>query len=382
VLPLSLILLTLTLSLAYALIIQQSLAGWNRISRLKLPPGFQPQAFISILLPARNEAKNIAACLESIKALNYPAHLFEVIVIDDHSEDATAAVVEAYPGVRLLRLVEYLKADEEFVAYKKKAIELGVAHAKGALILTTDADCVVPPNWLHYMAYAYEVKKAKLIAGPVLFHGEKNAFERFQSLDYAGMMLFTGAALRGRRWPMGNGANLAYQKELFEKLKGYDGARDLASGDDVLLIQKVMEQEPDALMFLKQKKATVRTTAKPDWRSFLQQRIRWGTKNSRFPSLIAAWMIGTVFLFSYGIVFSFLAIPFYPALFLPLFAFSFLCKVICDFLFLRSATFFFGRPELLRGFLLSEVLHTLYIVIVGTGSLFIKQYHWKGRSVK
>jgi cellulose synthase/poly-beta-1,6-N-acetylglucosamine synthase-like glycosyltransferase len=375
-------LLTLALAISYALIIQQSLRAWHRQAEIQLGRNFTPTTFISVVIPARNEAAHIQECLESILDVDYPPHLYEVTVIDDHSTDHTARLVEGFSQVRLLSLSDFLNDEGNIVAYKKKAIELGVAKSKGSLIITTDADCIVSKDWLQYFAYCFEVEKAELIAGPVLFHREQNVFERFQSLDYSGMMLFTAAALHTRLWPMANGANLAYSRRIFNKVNGYEGATHLASGDDVMLVEKVFRSEPDKILFLKQTAASVRTLAKPDLKRFFSQRLRWGTKNNRFPSFLSAAVIGSVFLFSCLIILAFLSIPFHFSFFFPLFLFAFLCKTLCDYLLLKTATSFFRQGYLLKQFFISEIYHTTYIVVVGLASLLIKQYTWKGRKVQ
>ena len=383
-LPLIFAFSSLALAIAYLLLIQQILKSWHQTPEIQLPLTFIPTTFISVVIAARNEEAGIAACLDSLLACNYPTPFFEIIVIDDHSEDATFDIVKQYrdAGVRVFSLAEHLKGSEEGSAFKKMAVRLGIQKAKGSLIATTDADCKVPVNWLHYLAYCHEYYKAEIVAGPVLLHKERNALERFQSLDFAGMMVFTGAALQSRLWPMANGANLAYSKAFFKSVGGFEGGMGFASGDDVLLLQKAMQSRPESILFLKQKEAVVVTTAKQNWRSFFWQRLRWGTKNSRIPSLASGLVLGTVFIFSVFILGTFLAIPVSPAFILPLFLFVFACKAFGDYLLLRTATDFFNRPELLKKYLLSAVYHLLYIAIVGLSALFIREYKWKGRRSK
>ena len=369
----------LVLILSYALIIQWSLKHWFSFTPFTVPESYKPGIFISIIIPARNEEGQIGACLKSLQQQQYPESLYEIIVIDDHSEDATAQVVEqlAISNVRLLRLADYVKGEEVISSYKKKSIELGLSIATGSLIATTDADCIIPPIWLRTIGYAHEHKGAELIAGPVLFYKEKNTLEYFQSLDFSGMMLLTAIGLSTNRWALANGANLAYTKGLFEKVNGFKGNRQIASGDDIFIVEKVMQQYPDKILFTKHPHANL-TTAKPNWSGFFQQRLRWGTKNAKAHPVSKAVM-GIPFLLSCLIVFSILAIPFNPTYFLLLSLITFVGKSICDYFLLHSASSFFHREDLMKYFLQSEVLHVLYLVTVGMSSLFIKKYTWKGR---
>lgn len=376
--------ITCFVGILYAGIISSTIKAWHGIPDVQLPEQFSPTAYISIIIAARNEAANIEACLNSIINLSYPSDCFEVIVVDDHSEDQTAAIVNQYPAanIRLLALANHIKPEEPIIAYKKKAIEIGIKHAQGDIIACTDADCIVPEYWLHNIAYGYERRGAVLIAGPVLFHQEKNHFERFQSLDFAGMMLLTATGLYSKRWPMANGANLAYAKSIFQTVGGFSDNTQLASGDDVFMVKKVLQLHPGNILFIKNKSAVVYTAAKPTWTSFLNQRIRWSTKNRRNPDLWVSIALGVVFFASILAVACFAGSCFFSFYFVPALLALLLLKGISDFMLLREATAFFERKELLRGFWISELFHILYISVVGTASLFINKYSWKGRKVQ
>ena len=107
---------------------------------------------ITVLIPARNEEAIILDCLRSLAGQSYPKDRFEVIVLDDHSTDRTAAVVQKYATsgasgltLRCLRIAEMV-LPSGLTAYKKFAIETGVAAASGELIVTSDADCFFEPG--------------------------------------------------------------------------------------------------------------------------------------------------------------------------------------------------------------------------------------------
>src|ERR1700739_1707263 len=126
------------------------------------------KTFITIVIPARNEEKNIKNCLDSILNQSYPPDLFEIIVVDDHSDDDTAAIVTslANKNIRLVSLESYTSGNA-LNSYKKKAIEIAIEESRGVLIVTTDADCIAPKKWLETIAAFYELKKPAFIAAPV-----------------------------------------------------------------------------------------------------------------------------------------------------------------------------------------------------------------------
>ncbi len=371
---------SIVLASVYAIILQSYRYYWKRIPIFEWPETFQPRIFLSIIIPARNEADNIDACLAALATQTYPAHLFEIIVVDDHSVDGTAEVAVSHKIAHLKVLK--LGQNEEG---KKAALSLGIAQAGGELIVTTDADCIVPANWLMYIAAFYEKTEAKFIAGPVIFHKEKSLFERFQSLDFMGMMLITGAGIKGRFMHSSNGANLAYPKKVYRELNGFEGADHIASGDDILFMQKVAKKYPGKLFFLKNPQAAVKTRAMPDLRSFINQRIRWGTKSAQYSEWKITAILAVVFFFCWNIVLAgvgtILDIGGWRYIGV-IFVFQLLIKSWADYYFLREASRFFGKARLMKSFWPAQVMHINYIALVGLLANLKKRYQWKGRKTR
>jgi len=371
----------------YVFLINQYLFIWEKIPTWQIPENFQSKISISILIPARNEAENIEKCLSSIFNNNYPEGLLEVFVIDDFSSDKTASLVINFskknklPNLKTLPLASFI-SEKDTQSYKKKAIEIGINQAKGELIITTDADCIVPENWLNYISSFYEKNNFQFIAAPVNFHNEKNRLERFQSLDFMGMMCVTGAGIHSNLQKMCNGANLAYTKKAFEVVGGFQGVDHLASGDDLFLMHKIEQYFPTGIGFLKNAKATILTEAKPDLTSFLSQRLRWATKNASYSDWKITAILAMVFFLCCNIFLSLFLIPFLGWTAFFLFGLQFLGKTTADYFFLNRMAIFFQKKDLMSSFFSAQLLHTLYIVFVGFLANMKKEYTWKGRKVK
>ncbi len=332
----------------------------------------------TVIIPARNEAANIKACVDSILAQDYPTAAFEIIVIDDFSEDDTAFIVDAlhqqHPQVRLLKLADYCK-EGETLAYKKKAIEIAVSVAKGDWILTTDADCVVPKKWLFlYHAYIQD-NQPSFVAAPVMFTKTAGILNQFQLLDFLALQGITAAAVGAGKHSMSNGANLGFEKAAFIAVGGYQGVDHIASGDDMFLMHKMKQTLHKPVGYLFHPDAIVWTAAMDTWKGFILQRIRWASKARYYDDRSITFVLTIVYLFNL----SFLLLAFLGSWSTLLITLAF--KTFFELFFLDPVAKFFNLKPELRYFVFYQPIHIVYNIAAG---LFgqLKTYSWKGRKVK
>ena len=380
----------------YVLLILYYLWGWKSI------PIYQPkvqtpclQTKISIIIPVRNEAENIKACLDAILNQSYPKHLFEVLVVDDFSTDNTAGFVSAYAvqNIKLISLKNFVEANK-INSYKKKAIEIAIQHSTGDLIVTTDADCIAPVNWLQTIAAFYEHTNASLIVMPVAINCGNRFIEIFQAVDFMTLQGITGASVNKKIHSMCNGANLAYTKTAFTEVGGFKGIDSIASGDDMLLMHKIYKHHPDKVLFLKSKDIIVQTNPVHTIKEFFNQRIRWASKADKYDDkrIIAVLLLVYVFnvlLLAMPIVALFknfiFNIHIYPITFIAsvfeLWLILIVSKTIVELFFLFSVARFFNKQKLLWWFPVMQLIHIIYTVIAGWLGKF-GSYKWKGRNVK
>ena len=358
---------------------------WDNVPEYFLSPEFKPATKISVIIAARNEENNISECLESIAVQDYPMDLYEVLLIDDFSTDGThqkvQKIAERYTHIHYHSLSDF-KQEHEIVAHKKTAIEYGISLAQNDLIVCTDADCVAPHTWLSMIADFYQTQQPQFIAAPVLYHREKNIFEKFQSLDVCATMGITAASIRSKVSYMSNGANLAYPKAIFEELQGFEGLKEKASGDDIMFIYKVAKQYPDGVRFLLSNDAAIKTYANRTLKKFSQQRLRWATKNADLQDRSIPWILASVLAFNCLLLFGSIYSIFMAHNILGLIAFVWLAKMVVDFVFLYTTSEFFFKKQLLRYYFVFEVFHLLYIVIIGITANLVKNYTWKDRKLK
>ena len=363
----------IALFIFYAFLIIYYWIAWKSIPE-HIDSTSLPQAKISVIIPARNEEKNIGQLLQALQEQSYSNELFEVIVVDDHSTDRTANVVQQFPTAKLFQLKE-----DNINSYKKKAIETAIAAASGELIVTTDADCLPPPNWLKTIASFKEEKDSVFIAAPVVIDCNSSALQVFQAMDFMVLQGITGAAVYKKQLSMCNGANLAYEQKAFNKVNGFTGIDNIASGDDMLLMHKIWKQYPDKVHYLKSKEAIVSTQPMKSWKDFFNQRIRWASKAKYYRDKRVIFVLLLVYFFNL----SFLALAiagFFCHNYWIYLAGLWLAKTIVELPFIYSVAAFFNKQSLVKYFFFFQPLHIFYTIVSGFLGQFGK-YEWKGRRV-
>lgn len=368
----------------YAMLIERYRKAWTRLPEFTPPSEFTPEfvatAKVTVIIPARNEQRNIGECLQSLVNQHYPAELLQVIVIDDHSTDGTADIVTGFKNdtIQLIALKDHVH--QPINSYKKKAIEIGIQHATGDWIITTDADCTAGPNWITALMAFQQHTNAVLIAAPVKLNAKENLLHVFQSLDFMTLQGITGASISSNLHSMGNGANLCYWRQAFYDVNGFEGIDDLASGDDMLLMHKIAKQFPGRIQYLKSRAAVVTSRPAVSWRAFWQQRVRWASKADKYDDK----KVFRILLLVYGLNLLLLALFvlsfFNPDLWLIVILF-FISKTLLEYPFVNSVAAFFREKWLMKYFPLLQPLHIAYTVIAGWLGKFGK-YKWKGRSVR
>jgi len=337
---------------------------------------------LSLIIPARNEEKNIIHILTDLQNQDYNSDKFEVIVVDDASTDNTAALVLAFIKSSKLQVkFIQLNDDEGLNIYKKRAIEKGILNAKFPIIVTTDSDCRVGALWLKTIAQAFLKSKCKMVLGPVKFKYQPGFFQAFQQMEFSSLIAVTCATAKLGHPLMCNGANLAYEKAAFFKVGGY-GNDTFASGDDMFLLHKMQEKFPGEIQFIQKKEAMVETISKQDFSEFLGQRKRWVSKNRFLPD----WKTILVGALTYAtsvslLIYFFIACFSTQNLWTP-FLLSFILKASGDFLFLFSITTFFNLEKVLPYYIPSLFANIFYTSLILPYSSLGGKYTWKGRKLK
>lgn len=318
----------------------------------------------SIVVPFKNEAENLPRLFNSLKNLNYPKEVFEIITVDDHSSDKSCQIVESQKDIKCIR---------NRGNGKKQALQTGIDLAQNEWIVSLDADCEVSPDYLQTLNDFIVENRPEMILGPVRYFDTKSFLGQFQQFEFLCLQALTMASCSFEKSFLANGANLVFKKKSFETVGGYKGNLSIASGDDVFLLQKFAQKFPGKIKFLKSHSAIVKTKEAPNWNFLIQQKIRWASKSKK-KSQITAKLLGILML---SVHISLL----YALLNFQVFYWFIVVKFLLDTWCLSCTNRFF-RARLLWWYVpLSFIVYPFYYIIVFVLALLGK-YQWKGQFYK
>ena len=333
----------------------------------------------SIVIPFRNEAAVLPDLFRSLKELKYPAEQFEVILVNDDSEDESEEMCRVFRNSFPSRVL-VLNNKRQSGSPKKDALNTAIQQGRHEYILTTDADCRVPETWLSELDSFIEESGAKFIAGPVRIDsgpkGKTDFIKIFQEVDFLSLQAASIGGFGVDKPFLCNGVNLCYEKESFLEVGGFEGNEQIASGDDVFLLEK-MERAGIRTAYLKSRRAIVTTAPQPDLRSLISQRRRWAAKTPAYKNFFGK-AVGLVVLgMNLSLVIGFIWVLFQMLPQQP-FLIVFLVKFNVDFLLIYTCSIFFQREKLMKNYFWCSFVYPLFSSYTAVSYLF-SGYRWKGR---
>lgn len=331
----------------------------------------------SVVIPFRNEAEHLPALLNTILNLKYPVSHFELIFVNDNSEDASVEIIEKHLNNTSIDY-KILQNKQCSKSPKKEAIKMAIEKAQYEWILTTDADCLLPKSWLECYNGFITKTSCHMVCGPVAYTHIHKFLDRFQAFDFLSLIGATIGGFGLKKPFLSNGANMAYRKTFFFHLNGFEGNTNIASGDDVFLLQKAIEKQPNAVVFLKAKEAIVLTKPQPNFASLKSQRVRWASKTTNYKNTFGKLTGLLVLLMNATLIASlvFTGVDSMDAYTLVL---VFGLKLTIDFVLLFKTASFFKQKQLFGSYLLCAFLYPFFSVYIATLSLF-SNYKWKDRA--
>lgn len=325
---------------------------------------------VSVVVPARNEATNIDACLRALAAQTYPEDLMEIIVVDDRSTDDTAARIDKWTH-RLPNLSLVSVTQQNYVCPKKNALWQGIKHARGDIIFTTDADCRPGPNWITSTLAHFASDIGMVIGHAPLLQSEKTLSGLLSLQALVVSTLAAGSA--GIGFPLAcSGRNMAYRRKAFDEVNGFDNIGHIIGGDDVLLMRQVAQKSAWKIRFNADANAFVPSASHPD--NLINRQVRYQSKTIHYgiPTLILSLAV-----YIFHVILATLPILFWVNAELFYVVGSCLgIKIIADAVFLLFGGIRFKSLKLLLWFPVLEILIIPYIVIICALGTF-SPFKWK-----
>lgn len=371
------VLFSITITIFYLLLIGAFVLGFDRVKAFKLEDISVKTSF-SVVIPFRNEAKDLPDLLRSISRFQYPKHLFEVILVDDDSEDNSIEIVKFHSNT--ISNIKVIKNNRTTNSPKKDAITTAIKLAKNDWIITTDADCILPKYWLDSFDACIQKTNAKCIVAPVTYSYSSNFLGIFQLLDFLSLQ---GATLGGfgiNKPFLCNGANFGYRKSIFKQLNGFKGNTNIASGDDIFLLEKAVKTYGKDVRYLKCDQAVVSTLPQDSWRALIGQRLRWASKTSAYNNWFGK-LTGIVVLLMNILLISIAVLTGLEVLNRGVFLYILIIKFSIDFLLIYKSAVFFNQKKVLKHFFVGFLVYPFFSTYVALISTFTS-FKWKGRTFK
>ncbi|TXK75356.1 glycosyltransferase [Mesonia sp. HuA40] len=363
----------------YALVIIWLSYGVNQV-KYKPNKGETTSIGFSICIPMHNEAKHLPRLLKSILDLDYPQELYEIIFINDRSTDETASIITRFkqenPNYNI-RLVHQKKAQQ---APKKEALILAINASQFSYIATTDADVLLPKSWLKGFAHEISMHKAKLVVGPVTYLPGKGFLNLFQAHDYLSLQGVSLGSFGGGSILFCSAANMAYCKDSFLALGGFENNLHISSGDDTFVLEKFKTSGLPigySLVYAE----PVFTYPLNSWRDLFMQRVRWAAKNTYLKFGWNQLMGALVFIVNASLLILLILGGLFKISYIFLSGGLWVFKLLVDLFFLRATAKKIGVSFCSHKFIFSALFYPLFVV---TSFLFALKggFYWKGKYYK
>ncbi len=362
------------LTLFYLVILWWLSLGLQRLKNLSINRG-NALPTVSLIVCARNEEHRLPRLLQAIAKQEYPAGKLEICFVDDRSSDRSGEMMKEFAASR--SNVVHLRIDDTApdFAPKKRAIDTAIRQTTGEIILLTDADSTPGPRWVHEMAAAF-APNVVMVCGYSPYVPRDSRWQKILALEYFSHAAVAAGGIGAGRPLTCTGSNLAYRREAYLLIGGFDGIKQWISGDDDLLLHKTHRAGIGKISYAAHRAAHAPVRAPRTWNEFKSQRTRYASKSLHYELAFTSALV-LVYLFNLLLCAGLLSVVFGGwSFFIVAFA-SIALKSAGEYLYLRQAAKLFSEQEILPVFPLADLLHPFYIVYFATRGQFAK-FSWRG----
>mgnify|MGYP006129273239 CR=1 FL=1 len=334
---------------------------------------------VSIIIAARNEQKDINQCIDSLIKQSYPKERMEIIIANDKSVDKTREILDLIKTK--VSFIKVINIDKTPVGWssKKWALNLAINKSKYDIILQTDADCIVDSKWVEKMSIQFNNPEVGFVAGHTPFIQDSDyiinkmlAFENFSQDAFIGLCINNNIPLSCV------GRSIGFRKKYFFDSNGYDDFKNEISGDDDLLMHRIVYQKKAKVQYVNMKNSFVYTKSPQNLMQFINQRLRYASKgklyfNAFFISSQLKIILPFLFINNLLYIVSLLLLCSTPKM---IYLFPIIFKMIGDFIIIISFSNITKTSFSFHLFLLSSFMHPFYVIVFSLLGPFIN-FYWK-----
>lgn len=342
-----------------------------------------PTTTFTVIVPFRNEEAHLTNLLKSLAKVDYPQNSWEIILVNDASTDNSLKVINKCISRYTLTNIDVIDNVRTSASPKKDALQTAIHTSKHQWIVTTDADCTVPVNWLNTLDAIIQQQAPLIVIMPVAIATtvKRSFLTAYEQLDFLSLMGATAGSFYMGLPFLCNGANLAYDKEAFTAVQGFANNNHIASGDDHFLLEKFQEKFKNRISYLRSPDAIVTTQPQEQWSTFIAQRTRWAAKSSAYTFWFSKLMGILVLAVNVLSVVGVLYYAFAKAETQSIILMGLVIKLVVDVILITTEAFFYNRKRYLKWYPLVMVCYPFISTYIALRSL-TTGYQWKGRNYK
>jgi len=332
------------------------------------------QPTVSILIAARNEQDTLPDCLESLSQLNYPTHLFDILILNDNSTDQTRAIAQSYnQRITNLNVIDIIE-NKSGLSGKMNALAQGIEQSHGEIILITDADCSVPRDWVSEFV-TYFNDNVGLVGGMTILtpiHRKRRLFHDMQKMDWIYLQgIASGTA--GIGMPVSVlGNNFAFRRQAYQDVGGFERI-GFSLTEDMALLRAIEKETNWNVAYPLDRSNAIHSKTVATSHELIQQRRRW-TKGGIETSLWGFTLLIVTFLVHVLTCLSFLVGMWSYTLYVLLIV------CIADFSIVLRLLKRFKLYKLIYIFPVFELYYFAYTIVLAFLLPKPSKIVWKGRS--
>jgi len=326
---------------------------------------------ISVIVAGRNESNNITDCINSIKQSHVSDKQVEYIFVNDNSDDNTFELmqkaVDGVPGFKVINSYPSLSSN---LKGKANAIDNAISVSKGEIIISTDADCIVPHTWVNNTADHFK-NETGMVCGFTFIDHKNSLFPLMQCIDWFYLLTLASSSCGLNKIMSCIGNNISFTKEAYMDVGGYSSIK-FSVTEDLALMRKINASGKFKIIFPLDKNCLVKTKPCKNLNELFSQKRRWFRGGIGIN--ILGYMTG-VCLYSVNILLLF-------GLFfidLPLYLLLVTVKIFSEILLLRNTFRIFNVRYLYKYYLLFTVYFAMYGLLLPLTFVFRSRIKWKNR---